>query len=215
MKINCEYCQARCWIDTSKLPAAGAHVRCPSCQKIFFLGAEKINTHEESLIPEATIVTVEDEKSPLPGKLSLLSRPRPFILAVIILIGIIFLLFLATGRQPVIQSKKSSLSIPTISTRIKDQAKAEITTHSLVGDAAVSQQGNKVILTLLVDQSTPAYALKMGRQFIDTIKKLTGSSQSDKKLTTFPHYQFQLFVYYPNGNEVTEQLSNSADIRDN
>ena len=245
MKINCEFCQTRCRINESKIPAAGAHVRCPSCQKIFFLNPEEARIKEEAQTPEATLLPVGDEfelQAETPPAAEIItdkptvqtatkpatkstgtrlqrfiaSRPLTIIIAVTILIGIILLILWGTGQQQIIQSKISSLNIPIVSSQIQKQAIADITSHSLVGDAVISQQGKTVTLTLLVGQSTPpAYALKLGRKFVDTLKKLTGSGNPDTNPTALPAYQFQLFIYYPNGNEVTNKISTTDDIRDN
>ncbi|MEA2108134.1 MAG: zinc-ribbon domain-containing protein [Pseudomonadota bacterium] len=245
MKVICEYCQARCRIDEAKIPAAGAHVRCPSCHKVFFLNPEddriqeQEQTAEATLLPDESETELQAEKPPasevMADKPAVQAKPRPatksttirlqrFItsrplvisLAVTVLIEIILLILWGAGQQPAIQSKSSPLSIPTISIQIKNQLIQEITSHSLVGNAAINQQGHELSLTLLVDQSTPpAYALKLGRQFVENLKRLTGTRKPDKNLTDFPTYQFHLFVYYPNGREVTDKLSNTGDIRDN
>ncbi|NIA19101.1 MAG: hypothetical protein GWP07_01495 [Xanthomonadaceae bacterium] len=235
MKVYCEYCQARCRIDESKIPAAGGFVRCPACQKIFFLNPEEARVKEEAQIPEATLLPdvsetePQEEKPPASEVITdkptvpaatkpatksttsklqrfITSRPLAISIAITILIEVLLLVLWGTGQQPVIQSKSSSLSIPIVSIQIKNQAIKKIATHSLVGDAAINQQGNELSLALLVDQSTPpSYALKLGRKFVETLKKLTD----------YPSYQFHLFIYYPNGKEVTDQLSNAGDIRDN
>lgn len=245
MKVNCEYCQARCRIDESKIPATGGFVRCPSCHKVFFLSPEDARIQEQDQTPEATLLPEKNEiepqaekppvsevmadkpavqPKPKPATKSttirlqklITSRPLSISIAVTVLIEIMLLILWGTGHQPVIQSKSSSLSIPVISIQIKNQVVQEITSHSLVGDAAINQQGNELSLALLVDQSTPpAYALKLGRQFVENVKRLTGTGKTDKNLTDYPSYQFHLFIYYPNGKEVTNQLSNTGDIRDN
>lgn len=243
MKVNCEYCQARCRIDESKIPAAGGFVRCPSCHKVFFLNPEDARIQEQDQTPEATLLPDENKTEPQAEKPSvsevmadklavkpkpatksttirlqrfITSRPLAISIAVTVLIEIMLLILWGTGHQPVIQSKSSSLSIPVISIQIKNQVIQEITSHSLVGDAAINQQGNELSLALLVDQSTPpTYALKLGRQFVENLKRLTGTGKADKNLTYYPSYQFHLFIYYPNGKEVTNQLSNTGDIRDN
>lgn len=245
MKVYCEYCQARCRINESKIPESGAHVRCPSCRKVFFLHPEEAKIEGEAHLPEATLLPDENETEPqtenppIPEEITdepvVHSKPEPeaedttgklqrFItsravaisIAVAIMVEIMLLVLWGTGRQPIIQSKSSSLSSPIVSTRIKNQAIKKITAHSLVGDAAINQQGNTLSLALLVDQSTPpAYALKMGRQFVETVKKLTGTGNSNTNPTTLPAYQFHLFIYYPNGEEVTDKISSTDDIRDN
>jgi len=248
MKINCEYCQVRCRIDESNIPTGGARVRCPSCQKIFFLDPEKAEVKEEAQVPEATLLPeLPDEREAEPREENppadevtadtptvqaatepatknttinlqrfITSRPLAISMTVAILVEIMLLVLWGTGRQPVIQSKSSSLSIPIVSSQIKNQAIKKITAHSLVGDAAINQQGNTLSLALLVDQSTPpAYALKLGKQFAETLKGLVGTLQPDKSPTNYPSYHFHLFIYYPNGKEVTDQLSTTDDIRDN
>lgn len=248
MKINCEYCQARCRIDTSKIPAAGAHVRCPACHKIFFLDPEKAKVKEEAQIPEATLLpdlpdeseaepreenppadevtadtpTVQAASEPAAkrttGKLQrfIASRLPALSMAVAILVVILLLVLWGSGRQPVIQSESSALSIPIVSTQVKNQAIKNIAVHSLVGDAAISQEGKTLSLALLVDQSTPpAYALKLGKQFVESLKLLSGTLKSDKTHIDYPSYQFHLFIYYPNGKEVTEHLASTDDIREN
>ena len=246
MKVNCEYCQARCRIDELKIPATGAHVRCPSCQKIFFLQPETLRIQEQEQTPEATLLPDMSETEHLPAEKSpvseimadeqtvqtankpavmssinrlqrfITSRPLAISITVAILIEIMLLYLWGIGRQPVIQSRISSLCIPIVSTRIQNQAIKEITAHSLVGDAAVNQQGKTLFLALLVDQSTPpAYALKLGNQFVETVKRLTGTGKTDKNSGNYPSYQFHLFIYYPNGREVTQRLSSTNDIRDN
>ncbi len=248
MKINCKYCQARCRINESKIPATGSFVRCPSCQKIFFLNPEKAKIKEEAQIPEAGLLPeLSDESKAEPRKENqsafevgkhkpkvqaatepatksttiklqkfITSRPLAISMVVAILVEIMLLLLWGTGQQPVIQSKSSSLSIPIVSAQIKNQAIKKITAHTMVGDAAINQQGNILSLALLVDQSTPpAYALKLGKQFVETLKRLAGTLKPDKSPTDYPPYQFHLFIYYPNGKEVTDQLSTTDDIRDN
>ena len=243
MKVNCEYCQARCRIDESKIPATGSFVRCPSCHKVFFLSPEDARIQEQDQTPEATLLPEKNEIEPQAEKPSvsegmadkpavqpkpatksttirlqrfITSRPLAISIAVTVLIEIMLLILWGTGHRSVIQSKSSSLSIPIISIQIKNQVIQEITSHSLVGDAAINQQGNELSLALLVDQSTPpAYALKLGRQFVENLKRVTGTGKADKNLTDYPSYQFHLFIYYPNGKEVTDQLSTTDDIRDN
>jgi predicted Zn finger-like uncharacterized protein len=245
MKVYCEYCQARCRIDESKIPATGGFVRCPSCHKVFFLSPEDSRIQEQDQTPETTLLPEEHEIEPQAEKLSvsevmadktavqpkpkpatksttirlqklITSRPLAISIAVTILIEIMLLILWGIGRQPVIQSKSSSLSIPIISAQIKNQVIQKITSHSLVGDAAINQHADELSLALLVDQSTPpTYALKLGEQFVENVKRLTGTGKTDKNLTDYPSYQFNLFIYYPNGKEVTNQLSNTSDIRDN
>ena len=146
------------------------------------------------------------------------SRPLAHSMAATILVVILFLVLVlwGSGRRPVMQSENASLSIPIVSTQVKNQAIKNITTHPLVGDATISQQENILSLALLVDQSTPpAYALKLGEQFVESLKLLTGTFKSDKPRADYPPYQFHLFIYYPDGKEVTEQLATTDDIRDN
>jgi predicted Zn finger-like uncharacterized protein len=163
----------------------------------------------EPAAPEPTTGESKNDSSRLTGLI--FSRPLVISIAVAILIEILLVFLWATGRQPVIQSKNSVLSTPVVASSIKSQAIKTIVSHALVGDAAIEQQKNVLTLTLLVDQSTPpAYALKMGRRFVATLKKLTGTGNS-----AAPAYQFHLFIYYPNGQEVTNQLSTTDDIRDN
>ncbi len=268
MKVCCEYCQARCRIDEAKIPAAGARVRCPVCQKVFFLdpgevrAKKDVQEEEASLLPppdeieniessEAAPSIVEEstvepaaQTTPEPAEPAapepveatvtepaepaasepetgkngssrltgwILSRPLTISVAVTILIEILLVCLWSAGRQPVIQTKDAALSPPIVSASIKNQAIKAITSHSLVGDASIEQQESILTLALLVDQSTPpAYALKMGQQFVASLKTLTGTGES-----AMPIYQFHLFVYYPNGQEITNRLSTTDDIRDN
>jgi len=163
----------------------------------------------EPAAPEPTTGESKNDSSRLTGLI--FSRPLVISIAVAILIEILLVGLWTAGRQPLIQSKNSNLSAPIVSISIKNQAIQDITSHSLVGDAAIEQQGKVLTLALLVDQSTPpAYALKMGQQFVASLKTLTGTGKS-----TVPVYQFRLFIYYPNGQEITNRLSTTDDIRDN
>ena len=197
----------------AKLPANGARVCCPKCQKIFVIKrppavvfnaaamikkvGQALSTSTESVSQIFHLIT---------GKtLNLINQHR---LEIVFSLILVFELFSAAfcchhhhhqTITPII-SAQTDLKPAIISQELLHQVIAEMKTHELVGDAVISQENEQFFLALLVNRAAPsAWAIQIGNQFRQAVNQVAGLWPK--------RYYFHLHIYYPDGREINQTTS--------
>ncbi|MBN2887775.1 MAG: zinc-ribbon domain-containing protein [Deltaproteobacteria bacterium] len=226
MKVVCQTCQARCLIDGKLLPPTGGHLRCPRCRTVFFYDptARQVTADQ----PPAPLASEPDTSSGRPKQptvpdirekrqISALNmavkrprqrkeaafsdfiRRRSLMLVMLIAVAMEFMLvgIWAAGRLPEIKTEPTALAPACLSKQMEQSILASIKTHETVGDASLTQEGHRTVLAVLVDHNTPAAtALGLKNQCLNLMKKQSGLPLD---------HQFKVYIYCPNGMEITRQ----------
>ena len=108
-----------------------------------------------------------------------------------------------TRNTPDTPERPRSTATPTVNVAdIRDVAISTIEDYPRVRDAAISQDGKRLSLVIIVDYATdPEYAKQMGDNFVRMAKSFLKDGVLGKQIGR-GRYDYLIGVYYPNDQKV-------------